>query len=762
MAMEELGYERGMMTREPFVGGEIRGQIVEVLLPKRKRKGEKDYPYLKTLPRHIILKAHTVYLQVGEENSVQVGLVDLAIRSDDVSDCLTKVSEDEELAVRVLQRYGALEEHILIADARKMRQSIDIRADFVRIIPPLDEKPDFTIESMINARHAFIGNNNKILITPGGFRNVFDSTRPVLRLLRSPKKPSVVLRGAKGFPDFDRDHLVVLEVCENLYTTRALAYLGRSKNTKDFCHDVKVTVSECGNSGRKEICDGVLFKREASFDSLRGVIGYWFRFHSANRRYIVTFSLWKRRTGTQTSELMDEMAITIETRARKCLFKKGTNQGCLSKPIFDEAPLPGRLSGKQTPLPEQRHLAAETWVENIERSEQNNTSSKNGKHRHLPEPGARKIPKPISEETSLPGWISMEQLSLPEQSQMSIETNEHKTPPRKKRRQRSLDKPVSEDSLDARIDSQKTSLLGRAENRNEKSLPAEVNSFYEQTFRIMKILLPLQDDCEWDEFDREAEQLLKKHAMCANLQIAVILEQGRAACYRSELKCAEDLVKKAVAMFLQASSILVPLFKGRASYYLTGIYRRDKMTLGRAQRCIETARKHLKNSVFTFDRACLTYEEGSLLLEQAHIPCMKAQARRCFDRCIEICSSGFKEDENSLLLKKRDLALIKKAMLLLDCCTKSGRESRSVQEESVIEAKQCLNDLKTSSVPEVPRIAQANYHLARSDQYFREQRLVDACTHAQTAFDLSRRYCFDTAAAAQERLHFVNRLCNSS
>lgn len=694
----------------PFVGGEIEGQIVEVLLPKKKEEGEKDGLYLQTRPKDITITARTVYLQVGETNVVQSALVDLTM-ADDVCDQLTKVSEDDEVVVRVLRRYGASEELVLIEDERRLRQSINIRADFVRIIPPLGENPnleDFIVDSKINARHALIGDKHKIIINPDCFLHMFDSTRPVLRALRLPPKPTAVFKDAENFPNVEKDHLLVLEICGNRCTTRALEQNfancpspARTKIRKDY-HDVKVTVSEMSEKNeRTEIRKGVLFKREPSFDRLRGVVGYWFRFLSAKNRYIVTFSLWKERGSNQTSELLDHIDIAIETSERKSPPRKN-----------------------------------------------------------------RCSPKQIPEEKLPPGCIHMNQASLPGQFHIAAETKEQKIPPRKKRKQRHL--LVSEGkSLPGRIRNKQTSLPGEGHrsvtnNSREKSFAAEVSEFYEQSGHIMDILLPLRDDGEWNEFDRKAEELQERYATNINLRIVVVLEQGMAACYRNQLRTAEDFVKQAMAMFSQASSVLVSLLKGRASYYLAGIYRRDRMTLGRAQRCIDSANKHLKNTVFNLDRACLAYEEGSLLLEQAHVPCMTEQAKRCFDRCIEICWLGSKEDGNNLLLKIHDLALMKKAMLLLDCCTESGQEGRSVEEKTLREAKKCLNSLIINTAQEMLRIAQVQYHLVQTDKYFREQRLVDACAHAQIALDLSHRYSFDTTEAAEVRLAFVNKLCTSN
>ena len=85
-----------------------------------------------------------------------------------------------------------------------------------------------------------------------------------------------------------------------------------------------------------------------------------------------------------------------------------------------------------------------------------------------------------------------------------------------------------------------------------------------------------------------------------------------------------------------------------------------------------------------------------------------------------------------------------------------------MNERTLLEARQCLESLKLASVTEMTKTAQVQYHLVRSDQYFREQRTVDAISHAQTAFDLTRQFGFDSCAAAEVRLNFLLKLPTSS
>ena len=83
-------------------------------------------------------------------------------------------------------------------------------------------------------------------------------------------------------------------------------------------YDIDVTVTEISQNEKMEIKEGVMFKRDASFENLRGLVGFWFRFHTANKRYIITFSLWEKETRSEQSGiLLDEVHSAVETSEPK-------------------------------------------------------------------------------------------------------------------------------------------------------------------------------------------------------------------------------------------------------------------------------------------------------------------------------------------------------------------------------------------------------------------------------------------------------------
>ena len=176
---------RRTLVREFLSKSTIRGHVVEVLLPKCRKKNDKELLLLKHRQGHIV-KAQTICLQLGDHNNFHVNVVDLAM-PDDISEPLTKVSDDDELVIRISPRYGEPEEFMLKGDASLICPSINISADFFRIIPPSDENPyidpsfGITVDSQIHTSDAQIGDWNKAVINPReGFCDVFDSTRPIL------------------------------------------------------------------------------------------------------------------------------------------------------------------------------------------------------------------------------------------------------------------------------------------------------------------------------------------------------------------------------------------------------------------------------------------------------------------------------------------------------------------------------------------------------------------------------------------------------
>lgn len=679
LAVCEEGKER-KMRRTLSDGNEIRGEIVEVVLPKGRGRRDCDSSCVKSLPKQIKLKTQPVCLQIGDNNTV--AFVDLTTPTD-VSDGLTKVSDDEELVLRVLRRYGSSEELVLKDDSQKSCQAIDIHADFVRIITPADEKStveEYTLAAEVKSCHTLmIGNKNKFVVQPEDVPNAFGNTRPVLRVIRLPTKPVSIVKNAKDFPNIEKDHLMVLTICENRFTTRAIgcsfpqsSSLARSKKMKDF-YEVKISVSQSRKHGKTEVRDEVLFQRESGLDCLQGIVGYWFRFHTDKTRYIVTFSLWKTVTDTLTSELLDEARIAVETSERKIP--------------------PRRLAARKRSLVHKQNAGE---VASHPARSRKVTSFSEGS-------GTSPIEKPISEECQ-----AIEETSLP---------------------------------------AEKTSL----------------DCIAQRCFHISNILLSLLDDGNWDEFNPQVANFLEEFADDVDLQIIVTLDQGVASSYRGELGTAEKIIKKAIGILPKASSALTPLFKARASCYLAGIYRRDKK-IGEAQRCINSAKKHMSSSKLKFplEEARIAYEEGCVLLEHVLHPhaYVVEEAKQTFDRCIELCSCDSKRDESNFLLKQHDLACMKKAMLLLDCHTTSGRKDRSIDEESLMEARLCLDKLKITIVEEMSRFSQTQYHMVRSDQFFREGRFVDSDAHARKALDLSLKYHFDTEHAVKGRLEHYRKIIN--
>ena len=267
----------------------------------------------------------------------------------------------------------------------------------------------------------------------------------------------------------------MLKICKNRFDGRAFEYcfedkikrqqgiifckslrglsLAGSKKMKGF-YDVDVTVTERSQNEKMEVKEGVMFKRDASFANLRGLVGYWFRFHTANKRYIITFSLWEKDTrGEKRGILLDEVHIDVETGERKrSPLSRRKKLLCLAEEVREEASLPGEIHSEPTSLPEGSHKA-------VEGSEQFKLPNDNGRLPSLP----------FSEETRFSGKKLWEYKHMTAGKRIQ-------TPPKRKRRRKLLcpatDKP-EETSLPGEIHSKPTSLPEGIHEleENEQCLP---------------------------------------------------------------------------------------------------------------------------------------------------------------------------------------------------------------------------------------------------------------------------------------------------
>ena len=295
---------------------------------------------------------------------------------------------------------------------------------------------------------------------------------------------------------------------------------------------------------------------------------------------------------------------------------------CLAEEVREEASLPGEIHSEPTSLPEGSHRAVEGREQfltndngrlpSLPVSEETGFSGKKlWEHNHMTAgksiqtPPKRKRRRKLlcpatdpatekPEETSLPGEIHSKPTSLPEGSH-KLEENEQCLPVSKETKFPGENLPgynhmtaekLKQTRAPPRRKSQRSHLLkrdycnGKARLQGQASqftskempLPAEVDgSVYEQSLRIIEVLGDLRDNGKWEEFDCEADQLLRKFFDCNDLLITVILEQGKAACFRNDQTSAEDFIKKASLKIRQESSSLVSLWKGRANTYLAEI-----------------------------------------------------------------------------------------------------------------------------------------------------------------------------------------------
>lgn len=279
---------------------------------------------------------------------------------------------------------------------------------------------------------------------------------------------------------------------------------------------------------------------------------------------------------------------------------------------------------------------------------------------------------------------------------------------------------------------------------------------------IMEMLHKQRDSGAWEQFEETASQLLDKNANDTDFCIWVLLEQSIASNYQKNLKRAESLAQEALSKVPQASQAMVDVYQGRAYYCLSCVFKRTN-ALEKAFENIELSEKYLAQTDSVRDKAFLAYEKGCVLQGLAlncdsDIPSRQNQlneAKQSFKQCIRLCKQMYEEGKQTYL-NKHIFAMMKIAMLLLDCRTKFGR-SRQVSPENVEKAKKYLNRIESNEElwkrVANSQIARVQFELAQADYFFRKVSYRKAEEHVSYAASLAIDGGFNTEVEpAHERL----------
>lgn len=280
---------------------------------------------------------------------------------------------------------------------------------------------------------------------------------------------------------------------------------------------------------------------------------------------------------------------------------------------------------------------------------------------------------------------------------------------------------------------------------------------------IMNGLHKLCDNGEWAEFEAACEKL--RHSRDADFQVAILLEKAIAFLYKHDLEKAELTAMKALEIVSEADNAdNHQLLVGRAYYYLAHIYRREKK-LGEAVRCIDLSKQNLHLMDVCLDQSFMAYEEGNVMKEFISSGAvlrrkLLLQAKQCFERCLDVCRR-LPDSDSQVIPHTHSFALIKIAMLLLDCGSTSGRE-RCVSGTHVREAKRFLDLLQKQGLDEITQRRKLQFMLACSDLQYRQSNYQAAAQQAHQALDRAKELGFLLEVMpAYDRIKHIRQLLAS-
>ena len=248
-----------------------------------------------------------------------------------------------------------------------------------------------------------------------------------------------------------------------------------------------------------------------------------------------------------------------------------------------------------------------------------------------------------------------------------------------------------------------------------------INSEYDQ---VMEKLTRLQDNGDFDEFDKYSSSLLLYYGNeSPDMTTAILIEKSRCMMYRSRFAQAKFFAR--AARELATNTAYSKMYIARACLVLSACYR-GKGKLGKAKTFLDEAWQNLANTKF-YEDWCRYYDAyGSYLNGISDTVTNPGEtvlenAKECFFKQLQAAESC------ETRKKQQFYALLKMARTLLDANTIFGQQ-REVPADDVIKAGEYLDRIEGELWEDVARGSHMQFLLIRVKQYYRQQRFDDAVT----------------------------------
>ena len=244
---------------------------------------------------------------------------------------------------------------------------------------------------------------------------------------------------------------------------------------------------------------------------------------------------------------------------------------------------------------------------------------------------------------------------------------------------------------------------------------------------IMSKLTWLQDNGEFDEFDKYSSSLLGDHRNeSPDITAAVLIEQSRCMLYRNRLAQAKFLARRSLE--LATSTACPAMYIARACLVLSACYR-AKGKLGKAKIFLDKAWQNLVITKCYEDWARYYDAYGSYLNGISDTVTQPGEkilddAKECFFKQLEAAESC---GSRKMRQKQQFYALLKMARTLLDANTMFGQQ-REVPDADVTRAGEYLDKIEAEVWEDVSRGAHMQFLLIRVKQYYRQRRFDEAVT----------------------------------